>query len=181
MPAPSLGPVQIDHMITSVAEFIDDQRGTYQSMAHNLSKAERARLAIHFPTEVLDSTRFVRVRSLKNPPFYSELEGMGFTNLPQFRQMAAITFIDVIVSQQDFTPPLLFHELVHVVQYRQLGLARFAESYVRGFLKTGEYLSIPLERVAYHLEDMFRLRPDLRIDVEKQALSFQPSAISQTK
>jgi hypothetical protein len=111
------------------------------------------------------------VRALKNPAFYSELERMGFSNLPQFRRMAAITFVDVVVAQEEFTPSLLFHELVHVVQYWQLGLAKFAELYVRGFLETGEYLSIPLERVAYHLEDMFRLRPDLKIEVEKQATS----------
>jgi hypothetical protein len=173
MPTSSLLPTQIDHVISNVAAFIEEQRRIDLPLAHSLNKAERAPLAVHFPDDVLDSTHFVRVRSLNNPPFYSELERMGFTNLPQFRQMAAITFVDVVVAQVDFTPALLFHELVHVVQYRQLGLAKFAELYVRGFLETGEYLSIPLERVAYHLEDMFRLRPDLRIEVEKQATSFR--------
>lgn len=166
MPALSLTPAQIDQIVSNVAAFIEDQRRVYAPSAQPLGEADRARLAIHFPAEVLDSARFVRVRSLKNPAFYPELARMGFTNLPQFRAMAAITFVDVVAAQEQFTPSLLFHELVHVVQYRQLGLARFAELYVRGFLETGEYLSIPLERVAYHLEDMFRLRPDLRIEVE---------------
>jgi hypothetical protein len=178
MPALSLTPAQIDQIVSDVAAFIEDQRRVYAPTAQPLSDADRARLAIHFPAEVLDSVRLVRVRSLKNPEFYPELARMGFTNLPQFRAMAAITFVDVIAAQEAFTPALLFHELVHVVQYRQLGLARFAELYVRGFLETGEYLSIPLERVAYHLEGMFRLRPDLRIEVEAQAVSFRLSAFS---
>lgn len=173
MPTSSLRPRQIDHIISNVAAFIEDQRCIHLPLGHPLNEGDRAQLTVHFPSEVLDSTRFVRVRSLNNPPFYSELVRMGFANLPQFRQMAAITFVNVVVAQVDFTPALLFHELIHVVQYRQLGLAKFAELYVRGFLETSEYLSIPLERVAYHLEDMFRLRPDLRIDVEKQATSFQ--------
>ena len=76
------------------------------------------------------------------------------------------------VAQQEFTPALMFHELVHVVQYRELGVKKFSELYVRGFLDTGEYLSIPLERVAYHLEGLFRTRPDLPIDIAKQATYF---------
>ena len=129
-------------------------------------------MAVHFSADLLDQVRLTHVKHLQNPLFYAELEQMGFQNLPQFRRMAAVTFIDVIVAQADFTSSLLFHELVHVVQYRELGLPKFAELYVRGFLETGEYLSIPLERVAYHLEGLFRLRPDLKIEVEKQATSF---------
>ena len=46
---------------------------------------------------------------------------MGFRNLPDFSFMAAITFCDVVVSHEAFADRLLFHELVHVEQYRQLG------------------------------------------------------------
>ena len=173
MVIPAITPLQVEHLVAEVAAYIEERRATYLPRAEPISAENRARLVIHFPENVLDSTRFLRVRALKNPIFYSELERMGFSNLPQFRRMAAITYVDVVVAQEEFTPALLFHELVHIVQYRQLGLARFAELYVRGFLESGEYLSIPLERVAYHLEDMFRLRPDLKIEVEKQATNFR--------
>ena len=172
MPRVPLTPGQIAELISSVGVFIDEQRRAHVSSSRPLSDAERRQLAIHFSTDVLDGARLTRVKHLQNPPFYAELERRGFQNLPQFRRMAAVTFVDVIVAQDEFTSPLLFHELVHVVQYRELGLHRFAELYVRGFLETGEYLSIPLERVAYHLEGLFRLRPDLAIEVEKQAISF---------
>lgn len=168
MPVRLVSSTQVENIISDVAGFIEEQHRVYRPLGQPLSETDRQPLAIHFPAEVLDETRFVQVRSLKNPAFYADLERLGFANLPQFRAMAAITFVDVVVAQQEFTSALRFHELVHAVQYRQLGLQKFAALYVRGFLETGEYLSIPLERVAYHLEDMFRLRPDLRIDVEQQ-------------
>ena len=70
--------------------------------------------------------------------------------------MAAITFCDVVVSHEPFSDGLLFHELVHVEQYRQLGVQRFSEFYVRGFLNGGSYEAIPVEVNAYALEDRFR-------------------------
>ncbi|MGC1905174.1 MAG: hypothetical protein WA715_15240 [Candidatus Acidiferrum sp.] len=42
-------------------------------------------------------------------------------NLPAFQQMTAITFNDVVVSHEAFSNGLLFHELVHVEQYRRWG------------------------------------------------------------
>jgi hypothetical protein len=45
----------------------------------------------------------------------------------------------------------LFHELVHVEQFHQLGIPRFSELYVRGFLSGGGYDDIPLEENAYAL------------------------------
>ncbi len=46
-------------------------------------------------------------------------------NLPDQFAMAAITFCDVVVSHSPFSDGLLFHELVHVEQYRQLGVQGF--------------------------------------------------------
>ena len=57
-----------------------------------------------------------------NPPFYGDLIKMGFAgnSLPDFTQMAAVTFVDTVVSNEPFTDRLLFHELVHIVQYEKL-------------------------------------------------------------
>lgn len=71
--------------------------------------------------------------------------------------MGAITFCDVVVSHEPFSAGLLFHELVPVEQYRQLGIPRFSELYVRGFLNGGSDEAIPLEVNAYSLEDRFRV------------------------
>jgi hypothetical protein len=82
---------------------------------------------------------------------------MGFeaASLPDLPEMVAITFVDTVVSHEPFTDRLLFHELVHVVQYEKLGLAEFAAKYVKGFLSGGSYEGIPLERNAYELDGRF--------------------------
>ena len=96
-----------------------------------------------------------------NPPFYGALVQMGFSPaaLPDFAHMAAITFVDTVVSHEAFTDRLLFHELVHVVQYEKLGLEGFANKYVRGFLTGGSYNAIPLEINAYDLDARFAGAP----------------------
>ena len=96
------------------------------------------------------------------------LESLGFTNLPDFSAMAAITFNDVIVSHEPLTFQLLFHELVHVEQYRQLGIERFSELYVRGFLEGGSYEAIPLEVNSYGLEGGFRKSRHRGFSVEEE-------------
>ena len=69
--------------------------------------------------------------------------------------MAAITFGDVVVSHGPLAALVLFHELVHVEQYRQIGIERFSELYVRGFLSGGGYDGTPLEANAYDLERLW--------------------------
>jgi hypothetical protein len=73
--------------------------------------------------------------------------------------MAAITFCDVVVSHEPFSNGLLFHELVHVEQYRQLRIPRFSELCVGGFLDGGGYEAIPLEVNAYALGRGFEQNP----------------------
>ncbi len=123
-----------------------------------------------FTPHLLDTTRIVVLTGVQveNPPFYPMLVGMGFSNLPNFSLMAAITFSDVVVSHGAFTNRPLFHELVHVEQYRQLGIPRFAELYVRGFLTGGSYDAIPLEVNAYNLDGRFQEQPNRRFSVEDE-------------
>jgi hypothetical protein len=116
-----------------------------------------------FPETALDSARVVVLseQRVSNPPFYAELMKMGFetASLPDFALMAAITFVDTVVSREAFTDRLLFHELVHVVQYERLGVQAFAGRYVRGFLSGGSYHGIPLEMNAYELDGRFAAAP----------------------
>jgi hypothetical protein len=76
-----------------------------------------------------------------------------------------VTVCDIVVSHQPFSDGLLFHELVHVEQYRQLGITHFAELYVRGFLGGGRYNGIPLEINAYSLGGRFERSPQTRFSV----------------
>jgi hypothetical protein len=88
--------------------------------------------------------------------------------MTRYRHWRAITFCDVVVSHEPFSNGLLFHELVHVEQYRQLGIPRFSELYVRGFLNGGSYEAIPLEVNAYTLGDGYEQNPANRFPVEDE-------------
>jgi hypothetical protein len=158
MPAPKLTPEQVTEISHLVAGYISSQRENYALRAGPLSAQQRAGVAAFFSPELLGNTRVLALQGerVANPEFYPMLRGLGFKNLPDQSAMAAITFCDVVVSHEPFSDGLLFHELVHVEQYRQLGIQRFSELYVRGFLNGGSYEAIPLEVNAYALEDRFR-------------------------
>jgi hypothetical protein len=119
--------------------------------------------------DVLANTRILVLKNsrIENPPFYPMVKMMGFSNLPDQSSMAAITFKDVVVSHEPFSNGLLFHELVHVEQYRQLGTKRFSELYVRGFLNGGSYEAIPLEVNAYTLDRKYQRTPGQGFSVEE--------------
>jgi len=89
-------------------------------------------------------------------PFQGALRACGF-DFPDPRLVTAITFDDMIAARQSLSDGVLFHELVHVVQFRLLGLREFSRQYVEGFLESGSYEGIPLEICAYALEARFEL------------------------
>jgi hypothetical protein len=159
MSLPKLIDEQVEWVIQQVAAYIGGQRETYRDKAVALSQNQRTTMHPFFPASTLESARVVVLAGerVNNPPFYRELLKMGFEagSLPNFADMAAITYMDTVVSNESFTDRLLFHELVHVVQYEKLGLAKFAAKYVKGFLSGGSYEAIPLEMNAYELDARF--------------------------
>jgi hypothetical protein len=163
MPHPKLGLEEVEWIVQQVAAYIDGQRQTYRGKAVALGQNHRTVMQLFFPASTLDSARVVVLagQRVSNPTFYGELLKMGFEagSLPDFADMAAITYVDTVASHEPFTDRLLFHELVHVVQYEKLGLAEFAAKYVRGFLSGGSYEAIPLEMNAYELDARFAVTP----------------------
>lgn len=153
MSMPVLAPALTAQLSTLVAGYISSQREGYFPRAVPLSNQQRASMAGFFSTELLDAARLLVLAGerVANPDFYPMLSAIGFTNLPDQSGMAAITFSDTVVAHMPFNNDLLFHELVHVEQYHQLGVTRFSDLYVRGFLKGGGYEGIPLEQNAYLL------------------------------
>jgi hypothetical protein len=167
MATPRLSPDQIAQVSRLVSQYISAQRAKYAPRAIPLSVQQTAAMDGFFSPQVLESVRLLVLRRERvgNPDFYPMLKSMGFNNLPDQSNMGAITFSDIVVSHEPFRNGLLFHELVHVEQYRQLGIPRFSELYVRGFLSGGGYEAIPLEVNAYTLEGQFELNPARQFSV----------------
>src|SRR5437667_6841081 len=170
MATPRLTPAQIAQVSRLLAQYIATHRERYASRAVPLSAHQRAAMDGFFSPHLLDGTRLLVLQGerVANPDFYPMLRSLGFNNLPDQSRMGAITFCDVVVSHEAFSNGLLFHELVHVEQYRQLGIPRFSELYVRGFLNGGGYEAIPLEVNAYTVEDRFRNDPRRGFSVQAE-------------
>jgi hypothetical protein len=163
LPLPNISAAQIEWIVKQVAAYIDRQRWTYIPTSVPLSESQNATMRPFVSKSTLNSARVVILTGERvgNPPFYGELVKMGFEvgSLPDFAGMAAITFVDTVVSHGPYDNRTLFHELVHVVQYEKLGLAEFAAKYVKGFLSGGSYEAIPLEMNAYELDGRFAREP----------------------
>jgi hypothetical protein len=158
-------PPQVIEIVSGlVAGYIESNRRKYIELAEPF-----------FPADVLSDARSAAARPrLLNPGFYSQLRALGIKRLPDLANVAAITFIDVIVHQAPLTDDLLFHELVHIVQYRKLGLQEFARLYVKGFMIGGSYAGIPLERQAYALDTRFSAATHLPFSSRKVLSSLLP-------
>src|ERR1051326_301790 len=150
----NLSLAMVSQLASMVEDYISDSRKKYAPQAVPLTDAQRSTMQPFFSPAVLDSARLCVLRGTRvsNPPMYTMAKMMGIRTLPDFAAMTAITFVDVIVSHQEFTDALLFHELVHVAQYTQVDLKEFAARFVNGFLQGRSYEEVPLEKMAFALE-----------------------------
>jgi hypothetical protein len=157
----TIPPGMIGQVAGMVADYISSSRNKYLANAVPLTAEQRAAMQPFFPPEILEQTKMLALKGerIQDPGFYTMARMMGLKDLPSFSDVAAVTFVDVIVSHLEFTNALLFHELVHVVQYAQLGVQEFAARYVSGFISGGGYEGIPLEQNAYELEQRFHANP----------------------
>lgn len=151
----------ISQLASMVEDYIASNRKKYAPQAAPLTDAQRSAMQPFFSAPVLDSARLCVLHGTRvsNPSMYAMAKMIGIRNLPDFAAMTAITFVDIIVSHQEFTDALLFHELVHVTQFAQMDLKEFAGKFVNGFIKAGTYEELPLAKMAYELENRFSQNP----------------------
>jgi hypothetical protein len=135
--------------------WVGNRRDRYRSRGHPLASDD-----IDWLTHFHDESFLRDVRLCRTP-----LHLVG---------IAGITYGDTILIAPDAPARglpwrrLLFHELVHVVQYEVLGLEAFLARYLRGWVAAGcRYRGIPLEADAYALEAKFSAEPESRFDVRE--------------
>ncbi len=168
-PRATLSPLQIQLFSHAVAQYIHAQRDKYYGEGKRLAFGDT--WSRYFQAVDLKRVRILEPgrERVGNPPFYADLEQLGFVDLPNFTSMGAITFDDVVVFHEALNPQLVFHELVHVTQYRLLGIEEFARLYVRGYLHGG-YDGTPLEMCAYQLDGRFIMGgPGFDVEAEVKA------------
>jgi hypothetical protein len=149
--------------------FISHHHHRLISDSHPIEAGLRNQFQGFFSAEVLAETRLIRA-TIPNPKFYPLVRSVGIQGLLDMSSIQAITLLDLVAYRERVNQSTLFHELVHVVQYRVLGLHQFARLYVRGFLKGGGYDGIPLEKQAYELEARFSQNPKQVFSVEQDVV-----------
>jgi hypothetical protein len=171
VPAPARWVIQpaVPVITRATARYIAHHRARLFPKAVPISPQIQAALRDFFPQAVLEETRVIKA-TVPNPRFYSLVKILGITGVLEMSAIGAITLIDVIAYPHDMSRATLFHELVHAVQYRGLGLRQFARLYVRGFLENGGYDGIPLELQAYELEERFSGNPKSGFSVEEDVM-----------
>jgi hypothetical protein len=151
----------VSYLAENAGHWIEGQRAQHRAHSDPLPDTTVAALSGFFSQGTLDRTRIRHVANIENPAFYREFEEAGEAFPLDFTVWAAITFGDVILinGAQVPGPPshsVVFHEMVHVVQYDVLGIHEFARRYVTPFVQSRfNYMAIPLETDAFDLQGRF--------------------------
>jgi hypothetical protein len=162
---------QIAEAIGWLAGYLREQREHYFPVATPLTNECKARMWPYVSAGTLDRIRIIELRGarVRVPEFFAKVRALGFEP-PEITHMDSVTFADVIAFNQCLSERALFHALVHAVQIDVLGLQRYAELWVKGFLKTRTHFSVPLEVHAFSLSSKF-LRPMMeKFSVEDEVL-----------
>lgn len=97
---------------------------------------------------------------------------MSSGRFPDFVHLASITYLDIVVFHDEIAPRTLFHGLVHATQMALLGMDRYTDLYVRGFVKSRSWIAIPLEAQAYQLDARFAMPSTAVFSVEGEVKSW---------
>lgn len=161
---------QLLEAVVSVSEYLQEQRDSCFPAGSPLSDHHRSRMERFFKRELLRKVRVVHAegRQIPEPAFYARARAMGIQNLPSLKHLDSLTIVDVLVFTGPINERELFHALVHAAQVEALGLARYADLYVRGFLRSNRAFLIPLEAQAFALDTRFATNPDQAFDVEDE-------------
>ena len=153
-------------------KWVRSQREALRPSSEELNAELRNRYSSYFSPSILDAARLCFAEIIPNPTFYATLEERGISIPLDFNQMEGITYDDTILvteqsSKTEFFVPLVFHELIHVVQYSRLGVDAFMKQYVHGWAGNNfDYYSIPLEKEAYLLQERFSNRETFKVEEE---------------
>jgi len=126
-----------------------------------LTCAECSGLASHFSSPCLSSARVACVDEIPTPTFVRRIiDRFDFLQKRvqfDFSSASGITLGEcILVADPEPSVELLFHELVHVEQYRILGMKGFIRAYVQGVVDSNfVYEKIPLEAAAFELTARF--------------------------
>jgi hypothetical protein len=161
---------RVAEMIARIIAYMQRERSLYLRASDFLLPTWKTTMQSYFPKALLDTVKAITLGGARipPPPFYSEAVAMSGGHFPDFVHLASVTYIDVIVFNDTIAPRTLFHGLVHAQQMAALGLDTYVSFYLRGFLKTRSWITIPLEAQAFQLEARFSMTSPEVFSVEEE-------------
>ena len=101
----SLSEAVIQGAISRLLNYLKGERERYWPQGRYLNAESRALFGRFFSQEMLREVRVVALsgRRLTNPPFYDTARKLGIANLPDLPHTASVTFLDVIVFNEQIT------------------------------------------------------------------------------
>jgi hypothetical protein len=166
----------IAQLIGLGSQWVAHQRTAFRPLGQELSANQLAEFVRYFHRTLLTKVRIVTVPAIENPAFleqYRPIFAQASAPVLDFSRMWGITFVDTVLIVEDAIrdnlDSLVFHELVHVVQYDILGLDKFVELFITGWVNQGfNYAAIPLEMDAYELQYKYEGDPEVGFDVQEE-------------
>lgn len=140
--------------LPNVLQWIEAYRALHASKQSRLIETPFEGLKRCFTTSMLERASSVPVDVVEMPP----LSKLGLPEFQNFESTnyAGVTYLSTYYLQksQAKDESLNFHEMVHVIQWDELGAEGFLLLYAIGLAQNG-YRHSPLEEIAYYLQSEF--------------------------
>lgn len=139
--------------IPDMRAWMAELHAAHNATAKRVDRLPFARLTSYWPPSLLQQAQAVTVDRIPFPP-------VSAYGLPEFESLAAmplagITFGSMyFIHETHLAESVHFHELVHVAQWRVLGIEDFLLTYAVGVAHHG-YARSPLEAVAFEAQAAF--------------------------
>jgi hypothetical protein len=165
---PQLNDAQVLDAIVDIAAYMREQRDRFLPLSEPLPEEHVPLLQAFFSPPLLRKIRIVQLANQGLSRVDVHPQTYGYQRLLDFTHMASVTFDDVVVVNETLSTRLLFHALVHAVQFQLLGLQRYTELFVRAFVTRHWRFKVPLEAHAFALEARFAADRHARFLVEDE-------------
>ena len=144
-------------------------RSRYRSVSYPLDTKQHEHLLGWFDQELLESVMIARPEKIRMA-FESigrRIFSSSFSGHPRGLCLGRVVLVDHAV--QDVLP-IVFHELVHTLQWKELGSARFLGKYVHEVTRDGYFHNAGLEEMARTLTDRYNKGGEFNVSDEVQRL-----------
>ena len=169
---------ELGFLIREARAWVKGERARHRPDGQPLTEDEKRRLAAFFPDDVITNVRVAVVNGLENPGFFSAYEELDKPFPLDVSSAVGMALGDTILIARshggvgtEARLSVLFHELVHVTQYRLHGIDGQLERYVKALAGSGfRYRANPYEDQAFDLQGRFDRDPERVFSVEAEVL-----------